>query len=550
MPTTLCQLHRDACRRLGVATAIRFRRNGVYQDLSWHDYRQAADHAAAGLISLGLSPGDRVAILSENRLEWLLADHAMLSAATVTVPLHAPLSVAQVSFQLSHSGARAVFVSDQNQADKVTQVLAELPDLRWLIHFDSINITGNITGRVETLSWKQLADGASPTDHETIARREADLRGDSLATIIYTSGTTGDPKGVMLSHDNVLSNALGTAAAVEFGPDDVMLSWLPYSHVYARTVDHYLSTQLGSTLALAESLDTLLDDLAEIQPTWMNGVPRFYEKVWAKVESLSPDDRRQALHSIFGPRFKQLSSGGAPLPGHVCRGFNEAGIPLLEGYGLTESSPVISFNSRARNRLGTVGPAIKGVEIRIAPDGEILTRGPHVMQGYWKNDAATAEVIVDGWLKTGDVGELDADGYLSITDRKKDLMITSTGKNIAPGQIERLLASDPDIDQAVLYGDGRSYLTALVVPNFERLAQLDHEIQSTGGIVSTPAIIAHYQQRINALMQSVSGPEQDKKFLLLDRPLQMADEELTATQKVRRRFVTAKYETQLAALYD
>jgi long-chain acyl-CoA synthetase len=546
MPTTLCQLHRDACRRLDTAIAIRFRRDGVYQDLSWHDYRQAADCAAAGLISLGLSPGDRVAILSENRLEWLLADHAMLSAAAVTVPLHAPLSAAQVCFQLGHSGARAVFVSDQNQADKVTQVLADLPDLRWLIHFDPIKAAGC----VETLSWNQLADRASPTDHETIARREAELRGDSLATIIYTSGTTGDPKGVMLSHDNVLSNALGTATAAEFGPDDVVLSWLPYSHVYARTVDHYLSTQLGSTLVLAESLDTLLDDLAEIQPTWMNGVPRFYEKVWAKVESLSPDDRRQALHSIFGPRIKQLSSGGAPLPGHVCRGFNEAEIPLLEGYGLTESSPVISFNSRARYRLGSVGPAIEGVEIRIASDGEILTRGPHVMQGYWKNEAATAEVIVEGWLKTGDVGELDADGFLSITDRKKDLMITSTGKNIAPSQIERLLASVPDIDQAVLYGDGRSYLTALVVPNFERLAQLDHEIQSTDGIISTPTIIAHYQQRIDDLMQSVSGSEQVKKFLLLDRPLQMANEELTATQKVRRRFVTAKYEAQLAALYD
>ena len=552
MPKNLAAFHREACRRLGANTALRFKRWGRYQDLSWNDYRRQADGAAAGLIELGINPGDRVAILSENRYEWLIADHAILSAGAVNVPLHAPLTAVQAAYQLGHSDARGIFVSGQVQADKVAAVLDSLPLLEFVVAFEPVALPS----RLKNMAWAGLMQRGwlrgEAAMHE-IQRREAALAGDDLATLIYTSGTTGNPKGVMLTHDNLLSNALATRQLAEIQHGDVQLSWLPYSHIYARTVDHYLTTAAGTTLALAESVDTLVTNLAETQPMWMNSVPRFYEKVWSGIETLAPEKRARELRRIFGKNLRHLSSGGAPLPRHIAAAFYELGLPIFEGYGLTESSPVICFNSAARHRLGSVGPVIGGVEVRIAPDGEILTRGPHVMLGYWKDPQATEQAIVDGWLHTGDVGHLDADGFLFITDRKKDLIITSGGKNIAPTELERLLISDPYIDQAVVYGDRRPFVVAIVVPNFSKL---EDEVNSQGwklevvdGFIRTPAVLAFYQARIDQLMEAVSQPERVKSCLLLSRPFQAADEELTATLKLRRRHIIAKFEPQIAALY-
>ena len=553
MYPSLPAMHRDISERLQAQTAVKYKHDGRYRDLSWSEYRQQADVAAAGLIELGVRPGDRVALLSANRCEWLVADHAVLSCAAIDVPLHAPLSPKQVGFQVSHSESRGIIVSGPAQAAKVDEVIGSLPQLEFIVSFERIEPRG----RLRTLSWDellQLGDEAGADGRAEIRRREAELTGDDLATIIYTSGTTGNPKGVMLTHANLLSNSEATLRTSNVGDDDVMLSWLPYSHIYARTVDHYLSTLAEMTLCLSESIDTLRENLQEIQPTWMTSVPRFYEKVWSEVEQLSADERRDELWRIFGPRIRQLSSGGAPLPQHVCRGFHEAGLPLLEGYGLTESSPVISFNSLENCRIGTVGRAIPDVDVCIADDGEILTRGPHVMKGYWKNPEATAATIVDGWLQTGDIGRLDDDGYLSITDRKKDLIITSGGKNIAPTELERLLVSDPYIDQAVIYGDARPFVTAIIVPNQDNLNRKAAELSSTLVIreefVRNDEVLNFFQQRIDAMMQAVSGPEQVKKFLLLGRLLTLDADELTATLKVRRRHVIQKYESSLAALYD
>jgi long-chain acyl-CoA synthetase len=549
----LATLHRATCRRFGPNCALRFKRFGRYQDLSWTEYRRQADGVAAGFVELGINPGDRIALLSENRYEWLVTDYAILSAAAINVPLHAPLTPPQAQYQIGHSDARGVIVSNQAQADKVAAVLDSLPALEFMISFDPVTAPA----RLRYLTWEGLkhrgwSRGAPGLDE--ILRREAALMGDDLATIMYTSGTTGNPKGVMLTHNNLLSNAVATCRLCDIQPGDVQLSWLPYSHIYARTVDHYLTTAGGNTLALAESVDTLVVNLAEIQPMWMNSVPRFYEKVWSSVEQLAPEARGRQLKKIFGPNIRQLSSGGAPLPKHLAFGFMEAGMPLLEGYGLTESSPVISFNSLKSHRLGTVGRPIPGIEVRIAADGEILTRGPHVMRGYWKDPQATAAAIVDGWLYTGDVGELDSDGFLKITDRKKDLIKTSGGKYVAPTELERLLISDPFIDQAVIYGDRRPFVTAMIVPNF---AKLEAECASKGwsldvsdSFIRTNAVLDFYQQRIDRMMESVSQPERVKKFLLLARPFQVADGELTATLKLRRRHIIGKYEPQLAALYE
>lgn len=547
----LCVMHRTQSHRLGNRVALRHPQNGLFHDVSWTSYRRQADQAASGLIAMGIDPGDRIAILSENRFEWLVADHAILSSGAADVPLHAPLSPGQVEYQVGHSEARGIIVSNQAQADKVFQSLDRLPALEFLVSFDAISVPES---RLKTFTWEGLKHGCGFINYDEIEARESRLDESSLATIIYTSGTTGNPKGVMLSHGNLLSNAKSTSDISYVSMDDVLMSWLPYSHIYARTVDHYLTSISGLTVVLAECVDTLMDNIRQVQPTWLTAVPRVYEKVWNAVGGLDPDTRAAALKATFGSRIRQLTSGGAPLPLYIAEGFFEAGIPLLEGYGLTESSPVISFNSIENFRLGSVGQAIGDVDVRISDEGEILTRGPHVMMGYWKNPEATAETVSNGWLHTGDVGHLDDDGYLFITDRMKDLFVTSAGKNIAPAELERILSRDEYIDQAVVYGDGRQFVSALIVPSFEKLQSLaDRDgwsMESDENFLTAPQALALFEQRVAVVMQQVSQPERVKKFLILARPFQVEDDELTATLKVRRRHIINRYEKHLAALYD
>lgn len=547
----LSTLHRASAARWHDRTALSDKQAGLRRTLSWADYRHQADWAAAGLIDMGIEPGDRVGILSENRADWLVADVAVLSAGAADVTMHAPLVAGQVQYQLAHSEARAVIVSNQEQADKVLASLPNLPQLEALISFEPVSVDG----RLRYLTWEQLLErghALGESGLKSILAREERTTRDSLATLIYTSGTTGNPKGVMLTHGNLLSNVEAVEEMTPFTSDDIVLSWLPYSHIYARTVDHYLSILSGGALYLAESMETLPADLMEVQPTLMNAVPRFYEKVWATVESLPVEVRRERLAKLFGPRVRWLSSGGAPLPRHIAEGFHQAGILLLQGYGLTESSPVISFNRFDYYRLDTVGPPIPGVEVRIAADGEILTRGPHVMRGYWKEPEATAQTITDGWLHTGDIGRLE-DGFLSITDRKKDLIITSGGKNIAPNELERILLTDPHIDQLVLYGDKKPFVSALIVPNFEALQAKARELGCTieydDEFIAPGPIVDFIAARVEQLMEAVSKPERVKAFLLLGRPFAMERDELTPTRKVRRRHIINEYHDRFEALY-
>lgn len=552
--SNLSTMHRATAERLGPRAALRWKRLGLHHDLSWDDYRGRADAAAAALIDLGVGVGDRVGIFAENRFEWLVADIATLTAGSANLPLHASLTSPQARYQLAHAGARGLIVDDQTRADKVFAVINDLPDLEWIASFDEISVPSSV--RIPIHRWEGLVQRgrlASPQSQAEVRRREAALTGDSLATIIYTSGTTGPPKGVMLTHGNLVSNAEAVMAISPVTIEDVVLSWLPYSHIYARTVDHYLTILGGATVMLADSVETLLLNLAETRPTWMTAVPRFYEKVWANVEALSPEARSATLHKIFGPRLRYLSSGGAPLPRYLAEGFLASGIPLLEGYGLTESSPVISFNRLDANKVGTVGPPVPGVEVRIAEDGEVLTRGPHVMKGYWNDPESTSRAITDGWLHTGDIGALDEDGYLSITDRKKNLIVTSQGKNIAPAEIEQILTSDPGIDQAVIYGDRRPFVTALIVPNFPFLQakaqELGCPIETKGDLIVSKPLHDFYAERVAKLMEAVSHPEQVRAFQLLARPFSAAADEVTATLKVRRKFILDKFAHELDDLY-
>lgn len=550
---SLAHMFQGTARSLGPKTALRHKRNGLYQDLSWNDYRRQVEEAAAGLISLGVVQGDRVAISSENRLEWLLADIAILSAGLADVPLHSSLVPRQIAYQVENSAARGMFVSGQAQADKFAAVQEGLPNVRFLVSFEPIQWSHSLPH----FTWEGLkARGARHlAEHpRAVADRVASLDRDALATIIYTSGTTGNPKGVMLTHGNLLSNAEGMLEVAAVEPDDILLSWLPYSHIYARTCDHYTPMMGQSVVALAENMDTLVRNLAELQPTWMTAVPRFYEKVWSMVEPLPPEVRKAKLPQVFGARLKWLSSGGAALPPRIAQGFHECGLNVLQGYGLTETSPVISFNRRHQFKLPSVGQALPGVEIKIAADGEILTRGPHVMKGYWQNPEATAEVLEpDGWFHTGDIGKIDEDGFLFITDRKKDLIVTAGGKNVAPAELERILTSDPHLEHAVIYGDGRPFVAAILVPQPHmlqlRAKELGCTIEVDGEWVTTPALHKFFTQRVEELMQAVSKPERVKKFLILARPLSIEKEELTPKLSVRRKAIIAKHETALAALY-
>jgi long-chain acyl-CoA synthetase len=534
--------------RFGPRTAFRHKQLGLYRDLSWDDYREQVTACAAALVHAGIAPGDRVSVFAENRIEWLVADMGMLVAGAVHVPLHAPLTGPQARYQLADAGVSWIFVSTAAQYAKLRQIRAELPGLRGIVVFDDHPTDG------ETVAWHaflQMGRKVRAAESAELQRRQAALTADSLATIMYTSGTTGNPKGVMLTQGNLLSNAIGFNTASPPPTDCVFLSWLPYSHIYARTVDIYGNLVNGGVLCLAESADTLLLNLAEIRPHLMSAVPRFYEKVLSAVQA-DPKTARAKLRAIFGPRIDWLSSGGAPLAPAVAQAFHEAGLLLLQGYGLTESSPVISFNRKDAYRLDSVGLPIPGVEVKIADDGEVLTRGPHVMKGYWNNPAATAEAIRDGWLYTGDLGRLDADGFLYITGRKKDLMVLSNGKKVVPNHVEAVLLADPCFDQVVVCGEGRRFVGALVVPNWQHLARAAGLDLARGeeALARDPAIHVFLNKRLQKAQADISPWEQVKHFAVLPRPFSVATDEMTVSLKLRRGVIVERHKGEIEALYN
>lgn len=544
----LVALHRRQAERLGPRPALRYKRHSIYRDLPWDRYRADALACAAALAEAGIGPGDRVGLLSENRHEWLIADLGILTAAAVNVPPHAPLTAPQIQYQLADAGCRWLFVSTAAQLEKIQSILPELPELMGVVIFDSDHLVTLSPCPLVIRSWRSfLQDGrrATAKRQTELTAREERLGQDDLATIMYTSGTTGNPKGVMLTHGNLLSNVAAALASEPHFPDEVHLSWLPYSHIYARTMDHYLSIAAGTLLCLAESAETLVDNLKEIEPTHMNSVPRFYEKVATSAASSDPAETGRKLRKVFGPRVRWLCSGGAPLPRAVAEAYHAAGLTLLQGYGLTESSPVISFNRTSQFKIESVGLPLPGVDVRIAGDGEVLSRGPHIMTGYWNNPQATAEALEDGWLHTGDLGRLDKDGFLYITGRKKELLVLSNGKKVVPNYIEGLLLADPLIDQAVVCGEGRNFLSALVVPHWENL----HAELRSQGLLADGQIAELLQRRIDALLKDVSPWERVKKIAVLPQAFSVAGDELTVSLKLRRNVISRKYEAELEKMY-
>lgn len=547
--------------RLGPRPAIRFKKNGVYHCITWQEYGQDAKACAAALIQAGAAFGDRVGILSENRPEWLIADMGLMTAGTINVPLHAPLTGKQIQFQLGETEARYLFVSTPAQLEKVQQVVDELPALKAVILMDADGIPRAdqaLGGKVPVHSWDgfiQAGRRALPGLSPEIDKRLKRLGHEDLATIMYTSGTTGNPKGVMLTHGNLLSNASASLEVQPLDASHVLLNWLPLSHIFARTVDHYQTLIAGTDLVLAESADTVIENVQEVQPTHLACVPRLYEKVLAACASPDPEVTRKRLRAMFGTRIYWLSSGGAPLPSGIAAIYQEAKLPLFQGYGLTETSPVVSFNRPWANKIGTVGQALPGVDIKIAPDGEILCRGPNIMKGYYRNPQASAEVLHDGWFSTGDLGQLDSEGYLSITGRKKELMVLSNGKKLVPSHLEGLLIADDSIDQAAIYGEGRNFVSALIVPHWDNLKKA---LQARGVAIKdwtpeiaakNPEVLAYLRERIDHQLAHVSTWEQVKKFIVLTQPFSVAAEELTVSLKLRREVVMSHNAKMLEALY-
>ena len=543
-------LHRQS-ERLGPRVALRFKRHGLYHDFSWRSYREEVLAGAAALVERGVAPGDRVGLVAENSLDWLVADMSILTAGAVTVSPHAPLTAKQIHYQLHDADVVQVIVSTKGQLDKIRSIRAEIPSLREIVVFD-----GSAAG-TDAIPWeafKQRGREALPRLRDELALREARTGPDDLATVMYTSGTTGNPKGVMLTHGNLVSNSLACVEIQPHGPDTVVLNWLPYTHIYARTVDHYAILAAGAILALAECADTLVENLGDVQPMQMAAVPRFYEKVLTAVATSDPEETCKRLRRIFGKRIDWMSSGGAPLPNPIAKAYHAAGLQLLQGYGLTESSPVISFNTKSHSKIGTVGRPLPGVDVRIAEDKEVLTRGPHVMAGYWKNPEATAEAIRDGWLHTGDLGSLDEDGFLSITGRKKELLVLSNGKKVVPSNLEGLLVSDGHIDQALVCGEGRNFLTAVVVPHWDNTrSSLAAEGVALRGEPEDwarhPDVLEFLLRRCRLALVDLSPMEQVKKLLVVPRPFSIENDELTVSLKLRRGVVLKHYESQVEEMY-
>lgn len=542
------------CRRVetdGEQPALAVKREGQFRWLTWGEIAADVARWAAMLVQLGVQRGDRVAHLSENRHEWIIADFAIQMAGAIHVPIHAPLTGPQIAWQVRHSGAKVLLLSGPEQANKLAAVAAELPEEAKFVSYDACPQT--IRDRPIASLEDALAAAPMEPGIERACETRQVSRPEDLATILYTSGTTGEPKGVMLTQRNLATNTLATIEAFGWSDDDLRLNFLPLSHIFARTCDLYCWLAGGTRMALAESRDTVIPDCQTIKPTILNGVPHFYDRVHRALRDKGVADAPGALRATLGGAIRFCCGGGAALPVHLFDYFHGHGVPLLQGYGLTESSPVISVSSDKAFRRGASGRPVPGVEVRIADDGEILTRGPHVMVGYYENPAATAEVLKDGWLYTGDLGRLDDDNFLYITGRKKEILVTLGGKNIAPVYLESLLTQDPLFVQALVVGDGRPCLSALIVPNPDLLAT---EIASHGiSVASREEALSHPQvkqfvhERIRERLKDVAPYEQVQQFALLPRAFTIEHGEMTAKLSLRRKVIEQHFAAEIESLY-
>jgi len=575
-------------------TALGFKQNGRYQTWSWTTLALQVRRLAEFLRSQGVRKGDRIALLSENRPEWVAVDLAAFCLGASTVPLYPQSSESDIRYILEHSSARVLFVSSAALRERSTKAAEGLVTVRLFVTFDS---PSDEEEEGEEFSFREILKPVQgEEDLEGFLRDLRQAAGpEDEASVIYTSGTTGPPKGVVLTHRNFLANVASCAASISVDDTDRTLSFLPLSHVFERTGGYYFPLSRGAEIFYAESIATVPENLKEVRPTVVCSVPRLYEKMYARIqEKLLRSSRSsrtiffaalgfkreqyllearkravplplrlmcrfadrfifQKVRAQFGGRLRFFISGGAPLSKEIGEFFYTAGILILEGYGLTETAPVLTVNRRERFKFGTVGQVVDGVEVVIAPDGEILARGENIMKGYLNDEGATRAAFRDGWFATGDIGTFDSEGFLKITDRKKDIIVTAGGKNISPQNLENAIIADKFIAQIVVLGDKRPYLTALVVPSFEELRQyaLYKKIpfETQDDLLKLPEIQEFIARRIGERLRDFSRYEQIQYILLLPREFTQERGELTPTLKIRRRVIMEKYRDSTEKLY-
>ncbi len=557
--------------------------------VSWKSWGESVQLTASGLRKIGVASGDRVGILSENCPEWTFADLAVLTLGAVTVPIYPTSSPKEVLYILQDAGIRVLFLSNAEHLNRLKDIL---PHTMQVILFEKDFQRDSSPGDVSTLQSVQDQGAGGAFAAKFLDEQLKEISADTLATLIYTSGTTGPPKGVMLTHGNFIANYEGAREVIKVSEADLALSFLPLSHVFERLAGYYFMMLNGARIAYAESMKTVPDDMRLFRPTVVASVPRLYEKMHAAimeaVSKASPVRRKifewaikigkkkldqkyhasilwklkyklarflvlKKIEAKLGGKMRFFISGGAPLSRELAEFFYAAGILILEGYGLTETSPVIAVNSEQSLRFGTVGKPLPNLRVKIADDGEILTQGPCVMKGYYQNEAATREALLGGWFHTGDIGELDADGYLKITDRKKDIIVTSGGKNVSPQNIENLLLSEPLFVNVVILGDKKNYLVALVALNRPLAETLAREAGIT--VTSWPDLLAQtdfyrlIDEKIQNKTRDLARYEQIKYFSFLDKELSQEAGELTPTLKVKRKVIMEKYKDRIEELY-
>ena len=566
-----------------------YKKDGAYVPLSTRQFYENVRRIAGALVGFGVRRGDRVALMAENCIHWPAVDYATLGVGAVLVPIYPTLTPDQAAYITNDCGAEVVFVQGGERYQGMLDQRPNMPKVRQFVAID------HDAASDDTVALSHVLANVEPMSEAAFKESALQSKPQDLATFIYTSGTTGNPKGVMLSHDNLTSNLLSAARAIEIDSHQTGLSFLPLSHSFERIVD-FIYFFKGATIAYAESIQTVAQDLGEVQPHFFVAVPRVYEKVINKVrenvanapglrrrifawaervgrEALPYRLRRESppgalglklkiadalvfskIRERLGGRFETATSGGAPLARDVAEFFWGAGIEIYEGYGLSETSPVLTVNRPGKVKLGTVGAVIDGVELKIADDGEVLAKGPNIMQGYHNLPAQTAETIdEDGWFHTGDIGEIDDEGFLAITDRKKEIIVNAYGKNIAPAPIENELKSSRFIEQAVVIGDRRKFLSALLVPDFEALASW----AAKNGLPADdrPALLAAdatrklFAEEIAGVNAKLAKYEMVRAFDLIPEEFSIEGGELTPTQKVKRRIVAEKYGEAIDALY-
>jgi len=565
---------------------------GQYVDVSSAEALQRVRALRYGLKSLGVKKGDHVAILSENRLEWALSDLAVLCAGAISVPIYPTLLAESIEYILNDCKPTAMFVSTEEQAAKIHEIRGRVPSLRDVICYDSIALPDMMTFAQLTRVGRNLVEENPPAPAEDCEK----ISKDSPCSIIYTSGTTGDPKGVVLSHWNFVSNVLEIMQMFPIMPTDKVLSFLPLSHVLERMAGYYTMLHAGAGIAYAERMDTVPVDIGDVKPTIIISVPRLYEKIYGKATgtamSGSPIKKNiffwarnlgikcaemeiagqrpgpwlsfqktladklvfTKLRAKLGGRIRFMVSGGAPLNARINKFFYGAGLIIFEGYGLTETSPVLSCNAPGGFRFGSIGKPLPSTEIKIAQDGEIMARGSQIMLGYFNREEATREVLSeDGWLATGDIGHFDDDGFLFITDRKKDLIVTAGGKNIAPQPIENRFRAHKFVSQVVVIGDRRQYLSALIVPDFDALGTWAEArgltVTNPGELIATKDVTQLFDDLLAEMNHDLPGFNQIKKCSLMDREFTQDDGELTPTMKVKRFAISRKFKAVIDRMY-